>query len=96
MRLRACIAGLLLALTGCAALPETVRLEVDGRILEVRQKGLSGQLPGGWSKSPDCGTWPRFDPAELGSSIESIQTVSPDELELVGRDGTLVRLYRCR
>lgn len=96
MRLRACLAGLLLAGTGCAALPETVRIEIDGRIVELRQQGLSGKLPGGWSKSADCGAEPRFDPAEPGEWVESIRMVSADELELVGRDGSLVRLYRCR
>lgn len=96
MRLRACIGGLLLAGTGCAALPEAVRIEVDGKIVELRQHGLSGQLPGGWSKTPDCRVEPRFDPAELGTSVASIRMVSADDLELVGRDGGLVRLYRCR
>ena len=96
MRLRACIGGLLLAGTGCAALPETVRIEIDGKTVELRQQGLSGQLPGGWSKSPDCGLEPRFDPAQLGASVEGIRMISSDELELVGRDGSLMRLYRCR
>jgi hypothetical protein len=82
--------------TGCAALPETVRIEVDGRIVELRQQGLSGELPGGWSKSPDCGAEPRFDAAELDASVESIRMITADELELLGRDGSIVRLFRCR
>jgi hypothetical protein len=86
----------LLVGTGCATLPETVRIEVDGRTLELRQQGLSGRFEGGWSKSPDCGAEPRFEAAELGASVESIRMITADELELVGRDGSLVRLYRCR
>jgi hypothetical protein len=96
MRLRACIAGLLIIGTGCAALPETVRIEVDGKMLELRQQGLSGRFEGGWSKSPDCGSEPRFDAAELGASVESIRMITADELELLGRDGSVVRLFRCR
>ena len=95
MRLRACIGGLLLAGAGCAGLPETVRIDVDGRTLELRQQGLSGQLRGGWSTSPECGLEPRFDVGELGTSVESVRMVTRDELELIGRDGSIVRVFRC-
>jgi hypothetical protein len=86
----------LLSGSACAGLPETVRIDVDGRTLELRQRALSGQLRGGWSTSPDCGLEPRFDVGELGASVESVRMITPDELELVGRDGSLVRVFRCR
>lgn len=96
MRLCASIGGLLLGATACVGLPETVRIEVDGRTIELRQGGLSGRLAGGWSTSPDCRLEPRFDVAELGTSAVSIRMITPDELELAGRDGDVVRLYRCQ
>jgi hypothetical protein len=96
MRLRACIGGLLLGATACAGLPETVRVNVDGRTVEISQRGLSGRLPGGWSTSPDCGMGSRFDVAELGTSAVSIRMITRDEIELVGGDGSAVRLYRCQ
>ena len=37
MRLRACLGLLLLALGGCAQLPERVRVEVDGRVIELER-----------------------------------------------------------
>ncbi len=56
MRLRACMSGLVLGATACAGLPEQVRIDVDGRTIEVRQRGLSGKLlSGGWSTEAMCG-----------------------------------------
>lgn len=96
MRLRACIGMLLLSGSACAALPESVRIDVDGRVVELRQQGLSARFEGGWSTSADCGPEPRFDSAELGASVTSIRMISADELELVDRDGAVIRLHRCR
>ena len=95
MRLRACVGGLLLGASACTGLPETVRVEVDGRMLELRQQGLSARIQGGWSTSPECGPEPRFDISELGAPVESLRMITSDELELIGRDGRTVRLYRC-
>ena len=84
MRLRACMGGLLLAATGCAGLPGQVRLEVDGRAVEVRQNGLSEMpIEERWARSPDC-----LDPAILvvGSALE---------VEAIEADGTKVPLHRC-
>ena len=56
MRLRACTGLLLLGASGCAGLPERVRIDVDGRTIEVRQGSLpAGVLEGVWSTSPECG-----------------------------------------
>lgn len=56
MRLRACTGLLLLASSACAGMPERVRIDVDGRAIEVRQRGLSaGALKGAWSTSSECG-----------------------------------------
>lgn len=56
MRLSACTGGVLLAATACAGLPESIRIDVDGRMLEVRQQGLpSSLLARGWSLAPECG-----------------------------------------
>lgn len=56
MRLRACIGGALLGATACTHLPDQVRIEVDGRTVEIRPRGLSGaQLEGDWSTSAHCG-----------------------------------------
>ncbi len=96
MRLRACIGMLLLMAPACAALPEAVRIDVDGRVMEIRQQGLSGRFAGGWSTSSECGSEPRFDVAELGASVSSIRMISADELELVADGGQPIRLYRCR
>ena len=96
MRLRACISGLLLAPIACAGLPQSVRIDVDGHVIELRQQGLSGTLVGGWSTSPSCGPEPRFDVQELGASVAGIRAIAADELEVIGADGTTVRLYRCR
>lgn len=55
MRLSACTGGLLLAASACAGLPESIRIDVDGRIIEVRQQGMSAALLGGdWSVSAQC------------------------------------------
>jgi|GEM_PF-4647743 len=95
MRLRACLAGLLLFASACAELPGLVRIDVDGRTVELRQRGLSrAPLGGAWSTSPDCGDESRFDLAELDRSVVSIRVVGTDELEVIGPEGT-VRLFRC-
>lgn len=66
MRLRACTGLLLLASSACAGLPERVRIDVDGRTIEVRQRGLSpGALKGLWSTSPECG----------GAALEKLEVV---------------------
>lgn len=92
MRLRACMGGLLLVVTACAELPERVRIDVDGRSLEVRQSGLSGQLLGGdWSATPDCAVAIR---PEL-DDFATIRRVGPNEIEAIGLNGLAVRLFRC-
>jgi hypothetical protein len=88
--------GLLLCAAGCAQLPGLVRIDVDGRTVELRQRGLNGRdVAGGWSTSPVCDGESRFDVAELGRSAVSIRVVGTDELEVVGSDGTAIRLFRC-
>lgn len=96
MRLGACIGMLLFSASACAALPDSVRIDVDGRVIELRQQGLSGRFEGGWSTSPECGAEPRFDVAELGEAVTTIRMITPDELELVAQDGRLIRLHRCQ
>ena len=93
MRLRACIGGLLLGASACAALPEMVRIEVDGRMIELRQRGLPAPLRGDWSRSPDCGS--AGDASVPADAIESVRMISDDELELIAESGLIVRLYRC-
>lgn len=93
MRLRACLAGMLLCATACAEIPERVRIDVDGRSIEVRQRGL--RPGGGWSYSPACGDEVRLDLNALGESLISIRMIGPDELEATGSDGAVIRLYRC-
>jgi hypothetical protein len=96
MRLRACMAGLSLFATGCAELPGLVRIDVDGRTVELRQRRYSNApLQGAWSTAPLCGEESRFDLAELGRSVVSVRVISADELELIGPEGTAVRLFRC-
>jgi hypothetical protein len=88
--------GLLLFVAACTQLPGLVRIDVDGRTLELRQRGLSGvQLAGGWSTAASCVGEGRFDLSELGRSVVSIRIVAPDELEVIGPDGHAVRLFRC-
>jgi hypothetical protein len=94
MRLKACIGGLLLASTGCAQLPERIRIDIDGRSFELRKQGLSGLLQlGRWSASPDCAPdAPRLDPVESG---ERLVLLGPDHLQVTGKDGKVWSLYRC-
>jgi hypothetical protein len=90
------MAGLSLLAVGCAELPGLVRIDVDGRTVELRQRGLSNAaFKGSWSMAPHCGNESRFDPAELGRSVVSVRIISADELELIGPEGTAVRLFRC-
>jgi hypothetical protein len=91
MRLRACMGGVLLVVTACAQLPERVRIDVDGRSIEVRQNGLSGELLGRWVASRDCGGGSFLELDEL----VSIRRIGPDEIEAIGVNGTAVRLFRC-
>ena len=93
MRLRACVPGLLLCATACAEIPERVRIDVDGRSIEVRQRGLG--TGGGWSSSRGCGDEVRLDLNAVGESLVSIRMLGADELEATGSDGTVIRLYRC-
>ncbi len=92
MRLRACLGGVLLALGACAGLPERVRIDVDGRSIEIRQRGLSSELlAGAWAASPDCAGGGGAIPSE----IREVHVVGPGELEATGPEGEPVRLYRC-
>jgi hypothetical protein len=95
MRLRACTGGLLLAATACVHLPERVKLDVDGRTVELRQHGLAGALPPGrWSSSSDCSP----DGYEAGDEKwrRRVVVVGPDLLEITGANGASRKLYRCR
>jgi hypothetical protein len=96
MRLRACMSGLLLIAAGCAQLPAIVRIEVDGRMIELRQQGFSPvQLPGAWSTSQLCGPEVRFDLSELHRSVSSIRVAGPDRIEVIGPEGKAFQLQRC-
>lgn len=67
MRLRTGLCGLLLAiLAGCETLPETLRIEIDERIIEVKRKPLALPPP-----APDAG--PIAAPA-----LDSAAPVQPD------------------
>lgn len=82
MRLRACIGTVLLGTAACAELPRIVRIDVDGRMLEIRQRGLSADhLKGGWSLFTECGE----------GGVRGIT----EEIEVTGPDGRVLRLYRC-
>ena len=95
MQLRACIAILLLGVGACAQLPSSVRIDVDGKTLEVRQRGLSSVLGGAWSHSRGCEAGHAAEPLGLAGSGSTIRLVGPDELEVLGSDGSVIRLYRC-
>ena len=81
MRQIACMSGLLLAVAGCAQLPERVRLDVDGRSIEVSQRGLAEPLltAAGWSATPP--------PCEKGEV---------ERVDVSGPDGAARSLFRCR
>ena len=81
MRLSACMSGALLGLGACAQLPERVRIDVDGRVLEVSQQGLleAALLGDGWSLLP-----PSCDPEQI------------ERIEVSGTGGAVRNLYRCR
>ncbi len=87
MRLRAGTGALLLALGGCAGLPEGVRLDVDGRWIEVRRNGLG---PTRWGLDPEC-----REPAPAGD-YSGLRIGPGGELIVHGRDGRKVRLFPCR
>jgi hypothetical protein len=95
MRLRACVGLLLLGLGGCAQLPGMVRLDVDGRTVEIRQQGFAPLLAGGgWSpRACDAADGGETD-AAVGP-VMAIRVIGPDEIELIGPGGRAVRLYRC-
>lgn len=94
MRLRACMAGLLLGTGACAQMPGLVRIEVDGREIELRQQGFSdGALAGGWSTSPECPEGGSFVP--IPRALTGIRSIFLDEIELNLAGGRTVRLYRC-
>jgi hypothetical protein len=94
MRLRACTGGLLLAATACVHFPERVKIEVDGRTVELRRHGLAGDLPPGrWSSSSDCLSG-GYEPAG-GKPAQRTMILGPDLLEVTGADGSVLRLYRC-
>jgi hypothetical protein len=87
MQLRACISGFLLASAGCAHLPEPVTIDVDGRLVELRQ-------PGKRSASPECATpAPTVEPADVPRKIV---LVGPDHVLVAGKGGKMWSLHRCR
>ncbi len=91
MRLRACMGALLLC-AGCVGLPETVSIEVDGRTIELRQHGFEiAPSEGQWSSSEDCRSTVMV-PVTPGATVRSF---GEREIEIVGADGSLVRLHRC-
>lgn len=95
MRLSACMCGLLLAVSGCASLPERMRIEVDGRRIELWAQGTGGLLPeGSWSTSEECDPdRPRFSLRGKGGTLI---VLDPDLLQIRGSNGELVSLHRCR
>lgn len=92
MRLRACMGSLLFLVTGCAGLPERLKIEVDGRTIEVRQQGFGAYfLEGRWSSSSDCLSAAELLPREA----VKIRSIAPDEIEIEGEGGVPTRLFRC-
>jgi hypothetical protein len=92
MRLIACISALLLVSSGCAQLPERVRIDVDGRTMELRRQGPSPLSQWTkWSSSPDCSTRERVDPIDYATSV----LLAPDRMEVTSKDGRSGSLYRC-
>ncbi len=92
MRLSACMGILLSCTSGCAGLPERVKIEVDGRTIELRQQGFGAQLfDGRWSSAPDCSSAAELPPQET----VMIRSIASDELEVEGEGGVPMRLYRC-
>jgi hypothetical protein len=94
MLLRACIGGLLLAPAACAQLPERVRIDVDGRTVEVRQQGVPQRFgQGQWSGSRRCEPRePRIKREEIRGTIVS---VGPEVLEDSVAEGEVRKMYRC-
>jgi hypothetical protein len=86
---------MLLLVGGCARLPGSVRIDVDGRVLEVRQRGLSSLLGGEWSRSRACEEGAAGDVLEVAGPASTIRLVAADELDVLRPDGETLRLYRC-
>jgi hypothetical protein len=63
-----------------------VRLDVDGRSIEVRQRGLDVAR---WALDPEC-----REPVAPGG--KRIRSVGDGQAEVVGPDGLPVLLFRCR
>ena len=96
MRLRACIGLILLAAAGCSQLPCLVRIDIDGRMVEIRQRGLGREvLQGGWSTSPACEGGAAVDLGNLDRSVVELRRVRPDEIEVARAPGGVLRLFRC-
>jgi hypothetical protein len=87
---------MLLLAGGCARLPGLVRIEVNGKVLEVRQRGLSSLLEGEWSRSRGCEEGAAGDVLEIAGPASTVRLVADDELEVLRPDGETLRLYRCR
>jgi len=86
MRLRAGMGALLLALGGCAGLPEEVRLDMDGRSIEVRQHGFGAR----WALDSAC-----KEPVRV-QDYAQLRLAAGGELTATGPDGRPVRLFPCR
>jgi hypothetical protein len=88
------MSGLLLAVTGCAQMPKRLKVELDGRTIELKEREVVTRSSSDhWSILARCEAEQQLqDPQQLG---QSIRVVTPDLLEVSTAQKVVTEVHGC-